>query len=70
MKKRNGMLAICLLLIVYLMSKKYKITFHFLWFDMWMGLYIDTKTGVYYFCPLPMAVFKFSPKGERCTKNS
>lgn len=36
-------------------------TFHFLWFDFWIGLYYDQDTGTYYLCPLPMLVYKFTP---------
>lgn len=25
----------------------------FAWYDLWVGAYVDRKTGVWYFCPLP-----------------
>lgn len=36
-----------------------QIDFEFLWYDLWIGIYYDTKSNVLYFCPLPMCVFKF-----------
>lgn len=35
-----------------------KISFAFLWYDLWVGLFIDTKKRMIYFCPLPCCVFK------------
>lgn len=41
------------------MKKKLKISLFFRWYDLWMGLYIDTHNKAIYFCPLPMAGIKF-----------
>lgn len=35
-----------------------KVTFQFLWYDMWVGAFWDTKKRVLYLCPLPCCVFK------------
>lgn len=37
-----------------------KITFQFLWYDFWVGLYYDREKRVLYVCPLPMCVFRIS----------
>lgn len=28
----------------------------FIWYDIWIGLFIDTKKKILYICPLPMIV--------------
>ncbi len=40
---------------------KIKITIHFLWFDMWFGLFIDSKKKTWYIAPFPMVIFKIAP---------
>lgn len=49
-------------------------TLGFLWYDSWLGFFVDRKTRYmgtktkrvyyYYICPLPCVVFKF-PKGPK-----
>ena len=39
-----------------------KISIHFIWFDFWIGFYIDVKNKILYFCPIPMIVIKMSKK--------
>ena len=29
-------------------------SFFFRWYDLWIGMYIDTKSRAIYICPLPM----------------
>lgn len=36
-----------------------KVTVRFLWFDMWVGVFIDRPKHTVYVCPLPCVVFKF-----------
>lgn len=31
-----------------------KITPFFRWYDLWIGIYIDTATRAIYICPVPM----------------
>jgi len=31
----------------------------FLWFDLWVGVYIDCKNRKIFVCPIPMLVFIF-----------
>lgn len=33
--------------------------FKFLWFDFWIGIYIDRAKRLIYICPLPCCVFWF-----------
>jgi len=40
------------------MNRKIKINFSFLWFDFWVGVYLDRKEKILYICPLPMCVIK------------
>lgn len=28
------------------------------WYDMWIGVFVDTKQKVVYICPLPMVVIR------------
>jgi len=39
-----------------------EISLHFLWFDAWVGFFLDTKKRTLYFCPLPCVVLKFEPR--------
>lgn len=34
-----------------------KWNFKFIWFDLWIGIFIDTKKKLIYILPLPMCVF-------------
>ena len=34
-----------------------KWNFKFIWFDLWVGIFIDTKKKLVYILPLPMCVF-------------
>lgn len=43
-----------------------KVVFRFIWYDIWIGIYIDRKNGRVYFCPLPCLCFCFyDGSGER-----
>ena len=35
-----------------------KLSVHWLWYDLWVGLFYDRAKRVVYFCPLPTIVFK------------
>lgn len=37
-----------------------KITLHFLWFDIWVGVFIDRAKRIVYVCPLPCVVVKIA----------
>jgi hypothetical protein len=39
----------------------------FKWFDIWIGVFIDTKQRKVYICPVPMIVisFEMSETGEK-----
>lgn len=37
-----------------------KISFRFLWYDIWIGIYIDRFSSKMYICPLPCCVFIFN----------
>lgn len=39
-----------------------KVTFSFCWYDLWVGVYLDTKKGILYICPLPCCVIKVIPE--------
>jgi hypothetical protein len=41
-----------------MMIKKLHIKFHFIWFDFWMGVYIDLENKTVFICPLPMLPIK------------
>lgn len=41
-----------------------RISFHFLWYDLWVGFFWDRKNKILYFCPLPCCVFKFQSKNS------
>lgn len=34
----------------------------FIWYDMWVGAFIDTKTGTWYVCPFPGVLIKTTPR--------
>lgn len=34
--------------------------FFFRWYDLWVGVYIDTKNRAIYICPIPMFGVKFT----------
>ena len=36
-----------------------KVSFQFLWYDMWVGASWDQRKRILYVCPLPCCVFKF-----------
>ncbi len=60
--KRIGIAAAIIGLIVgilFLLRKSHRVSFHLLWYDMWIGAFWDTKKRVLYVCPLPCCVFKF-----------
>jgi len=40
------------------MDKNMKISFKFLWYDFWVGVYFDRISKALYICPLPMFVIK------------
>jgi hypothetical protein len=31
-----------------------KITVFFRWYDLWIGIFVDTKGKAWYICPIPM----------------
>lgn len=33
---------------------------YFAWYDLWIGVYVDTKNKYVYICPLPMLVIRVS----------
>ena len=35
-----------------------KVSFFIAWYDIWVGLFIDNKKKIWYFCPLPCIVIK------------
>jgi hypothetical protein len=39
-----------------------KVKLFFAWYDCWVGWYYDRRAGDLYVCPLPMVVFRFSPR--------
>lgn len=39
-----------------------KISFQFLWYDAWIGVFFDRKEKTWYICPLPCCVIKIEPK--------
>ena len=41
------------------MRKRIKFKLMFAWYDMWIGLFIDTKKKIVYFFPFPMFGIKF-----------
>lgn len=47
-------------------SKQLRWKFEFVWFDLWIGLFYQQKTGKLFFCPLPCLVFSFwlSPRPD------
>ena len=42
--------------------KKDELVVDFIWYDLWVGIYIDPKSNDVYFCPLPTLVFKSKRK--------
>jgi hypothetical protein len=36
----------------------------FRWYDLWVGIYIDTKGKAVYVCPLPMVGVKVAWRGD------
>jgi len=36
------------------------VKFMFRWYDLWIGLYIDTERGCVYICPFPCIVVRVS----------
>lgn len=50
LKKNNPMIRL---------FKKIGINLEFKWFDLWIGLFIDRKSKIYYFCPFPTIVISF-----------
>jgi hypothetical protein len=60
--KRAGVAAATICLVVgvwFLLKKSHKVSFQFLWYDMWAGAFWDQKKRVLYVCPLPCCVFRF-----------
>lgn len=45
-----------------------KLSLHFLWYDIWVGAYVDRKNSVLYICPLPMILIKLEFK-DACLKH-
>lgn len=39
---------------------KYKIKWLFAWYDLWIGIYIDTKNQAIYILPIPMLGIRIS----------
>lgn len=37
----------------------------FRWYDLWVGVFIDTKTPAIYICPLPMIGVKITWRMEK-----
>lgn len=35
-----------------------RLSVRFIWYDLWVGVYIDAKQRSIYICPLPCLVFK------------
>lgn len=38
------------------------VTFFFAWYDLWVGIFFDTKKRILYVCPVPCCVFKIERK--------
>ena len=41
-----------------------KLTVSLLWYDLWIGAYVDRVKRTVYVCPLPCVVFKFAPRAQ------
>jgi hypothetical protein len=68
--KKFGLFIFIIFVIIFMRKAgKYKYTFHFLWFDFWVGIFYDRETGIFYLCPFPMLVFKFTPPGLKKKKS-
>ncbi len=42
-----------------------KVSFSFLWFDLWVGAYYDRAKRVLYVCPLPMCVIRIEMEDDQ-----
>jgi len=42
-----------------------RISVRFVWYDIWMGIYIDRKDRSIYFAPIPCIVFKINLKERK-----
>jgi hypothetical protein len=40
------------------------VSFHFAWFDLWMGVFYNQQKRVIYICPLPTVVVRIALKDE------
>ena len=38
------------------------VTVRLLWYDLWVGVFVDRANRTVYVCPLPCVVFKFEPR--------
>lgn len=34
------------------------VSFFFAWYDLWVGVFVDSKKRIVYICPLPCCVIK------------
>lgn len=41
-------------------KNKRRVRLFFKWYDIWVGVFIDTKNRFIYICPLPMLVIRIS----------
>ncbi len=43
-----------------MINHKKRISLNFVWFDMWIGFFVNTDKKKIYFCLLPCIVFSFN----------
>lgn len=44
-------------------QKRFRVSFRFAWYDMWIGAFWDQKKRILYVCPLPMMLVVIETKG-------